>query len=495
MDTEKNNKDVVFLFGAGISIPIGIPAMEGIYKAYMNKKYSGISDRNKKTCEFFTSKMKINPDLEEFLLAANNILEFKDSGLNHFVENNISKVKSSAKIRDYNKSLRSSLKDVEEVRSGILDFLSRICFQFDRDEAEKINTGFVKTLANMGYPVYSTNYDYAFEHVALENDIQVLDNFVKKGQRILWNEDIDFEGDNGFKLIKLHGSVTWYEDAEGVVEKIYSSTDINPVGKEVGKIVIVPTRFKDIYSQNFFALYSHFLGSLARSKVIIIAGHSLRDDYLRAAIVERKRQGNFQVIVIDPSYPSEIKEELPPSRLGTNGDVIHLPYKWEEMADEISSILLNSEANQIGSNCTDVLKKHKYVKNKLKIKGNLGVLRIGETKKFIVDIQAYLNSHEKPSIIRVWLKATYRDDKGQQVERFYTNFAELCDIQFGNDLTGVVSATKEVSIKVPNIKKWLDAGCKVSLCVGLIKKQVKAPANVNSRNVIAEDSKLLNYQE
>ena len=59
----------------------------------------------------------------------------------------------------------------------------------------------------------------------------------------------------------------------------------------------------------------------------------------------------------------------------------------------------------------------------------------------------------------------------------------------------MVSATKEVSIKVPNIKKWLDAGCKVSLCVGLIKKQVKAPANVNSRNVIAEDSKLLNYQE
>lgn len=485
----KNNKDVIFLFGAGISIPIGIPAMEGIYKAYMDKKISGISNSNKKTCEFFTSEMGINPDLEEFLLAANHIIEFKDSGLNHFVENNISKVKGSKKIKDYNKNLKIKLSDVEDVRNGILDFLSRMCFQFDRSEAERINTSFVKTLSKIGSPVYSTNYDYAFEYVSLEQNIKVIDNFVRKGQRILWNEKIDFEGENGFKLIKLHGSVTWYEDAEGVIEKIYSSTDINPAGKEVGKIVIVPTRFKDIYSQYFFALYSHFLDSLTRSKVIIIAGHSLRDDYLRAAIVERKRQGAFQIIVIDPYYPSEIKKEIPPARLGKNGDVIHLPYKWEEIADEISSILLSSETSQISSNCIDVFKKHKYEKNKLKIKGNLGSLRAGKVKSFTIDVRAYLNSNEKPSIIRAWLKVTYPDQK----EKVWNEFIELGDIQFGKNLTGIVDSTEQISIRAPTIKSLLNTDYKVSLFIGLVKKQVKAPLNINSQNLIAEDSKSLSY--
>ena len=59
-----NCDDVMFLFGVGISIPVGIPAMRGIYSAYMDKKKSGISSSDKKTCEFFINDIKIleNPD-------------------------------------------------------------------------------------------------------------------------------------------------------------------------------------------------------------------------------------------------------------------------------------------------------------------------------------------------------------------------------------------------------------------------------------------------
>ena len=266
-----NNKDVMFLFGAGISIPIGIPAMEGIYNAFMNKKKSGISQQSVKICEFFTHEMGINKDLEEFLLAANTIIEFKNSGLSHFVKNNISKTTNSKKINDFNKNLDASIKDVINVRKGIVEFLARMCFQFDREKAMKVNAGFVSTLSKLGYPVYSTNYDYAFEYVAIENEIEIVDNFTKKGQRYLWNNEIDFESKNesdSFRLIKLHGSVTWYADESNTIEKIYANTDINPVGKNIEKLIIVPTRFKDIYAQHFFSLYSHFLASLARSKVI-----------------------------------------------------------------------------------------------------------------------------------------------------------------------------------------------------------------------------------
>lgn len=493
MSDKTTNNEVVFLFGAGISIPIGIPAMEGIYKAYMEQKKPSLSNKHKKVCELFTSDMGVKPDLEEFLLAANTILDFKGSGLSHFVKNNISKVKNTTRIKAFDKSIDASLNDIKEVRTGILEFLARECFKFDRKKAEKVNTGFVKTLSKIGYPTYSTNYDYAFEHVAKESNIRILDNFVTKRQRVLWNDKIDFETGNGFRLIKLHGSVTWYEDSEGTIEKLYSSTDINPAGKQIGKIVIFPTRFKDIYSQNFFALYSHFLGSLASSKVIIIAGHSLRDDYLRAAIIERKRLGNFQIIVVDPTYPAEIKKELPHSRIGTIGDTIHLPYKWEDLADELSHILINSEPDDIATQCVDILKLHKYKKNRIKIRGSLRALHINKIKSFGVDVKAYLTLDEKPSMLRAWLKAKYSNENGVLVDKFFADFIEESNLSFGNELTGAIDSNVELAIKIPKIPNWLNSGCKVTLYVGLVKPEIKTPSKLNAKNTVAIDSKLLNY--
>lgn len=227
----QNSEKVIFLFGAGISIPIGIPAMEGTYREFINKKNTALTPVNRKTCEFFTKEMGISNDLEEFLLAANTLIEFKSSKLKRFVENNISKKPSATKVREFEKNLDSSIEEVRAIRIGILEFLSRKCFQFDREKALKINAGFVEIVSQLAHPVYSTNYDYAFEHVAIEKGLAIIDNFNKTGQRYLWNKDINFEGNGGLKLIKLHGSVTWYKDKSGSIEKIYSHTRINPQGK------------------------------------------------------------------------------------------------------------------------------------------------------------------------------------------------------------------------------------------------------------------------
>ncbi len=490
-----NSDDVMFLFGAGVSVPIGIPAMQGMYRAYMDKRKSGISTEDKKTCKFFIREMGVDQDLEEFLLAANSIIGFKDSNLNRFVEKNISRVKTSRKVREYNKKLDSNVKDVVNARKGILDFLSRVCFQFDREMAVKINAGFVDALSKVGYPVYSTNYDYALEYVAIEKNIKINDNFTEKGQRFLWNNQIDFSGQKGFKLIKLHGSVTWYIDGDGTIERIHSNTNINPVGKKVEKIIIVPTRFKDIYAQHFFALYSHFLSSLARARVIIIVGHSLRDDYLRAGIIERKRKGDFQVIIIDPAYPKEIKNELPPSPPRKIGDFIHLPYKWEEFSNEISSIILNFPSNQIVEKCINVLKKDKYKKNKLKIKGNVGVLKVSGDKELTIDLDVYLAVNDKPSRLRAWLEASFTDTEGKIKNEITTEFIEIGETFLGEGLSGLVKTTKTLKIKIPKIEDWLREGYKVSLIVGLVRSHVKESLNPKRQNLIVKDSKVLSYKE
>jgi len=489
-----NEDELVFLFGAGISIPLGIPAMEGIYKAFMDKRKSGISEANKRTCVYFTKELGVSQDLEEFLLAANTILEFKNSELINFIESSISRTKNSSKIKEFRKNLLIKSNDAENVKEGILEFLSKTCFKFSREKAVQINTGFVKALAQKGYPVFSTNYDFAFEYVALEEGVNISDNFISKGQRNIWNKSIDFSGDNSFRLIKLHGSVTWYIDNESSIEKIYSSTEYNPLGKEVRNIVIVPTRFKDIYEQHFFALYIYYLNCLSRSKVLIIAGHSLRDDYLRAAIIERKRKGDFTVIVIDPTYPKDIKDELPPARKGSIGDIMHLPFRWEDISDELSHIILNYPVSDTANQLVNVYKRQQYSKNKVKIKGNIRSLKIGSHQEVNVQIDAYLKNNLKPANLRVWMKAEYKDAGGKTVNRVTPNFQERTEVIRGNKLTGVVSEDLEVKFDVPDILNWRKFNATVKLVVGLVSSKAKSPQSVNARTLIASDERILIYR-
>jgi hypothetical protein len=494
MDSIKSSENIMFLFGAGISIPIGIPGMKGIFDSYVSNRKSGITAKSRKICDLFTKTMGLPNDLEEILLAANAIIEFRESNLNKFIEKNISRKLTSSRIAEYNRNFDDNFEGVTEFKNGILDFLSNTCYRFDREKTLKINSGFVETLSKVGYPVYSTNYDFAFEHVALEKGIKIIDNFKRIGQRFIWNDKIDFEGDNGFKLIKLHGSVTWYTDGKGTIEKIHSKTTINPLGKEVENIVIIPTRFKDIYNQHFFALYSRFLSSLAQSKVIIIAGHSLRDDYLRARIIERKRKGDFQIIIVDPSFPEIAKQELPPSRLGTLGNVIHIPFKWEEFADELSNILQTSTYDQVAKKCTDIFNKQKFQKNKVILKGNIGTFTALQPKSIVVETKAFLTITNRPSNLRVWLETSYTDPDGSAQVRITNDFLEEVPIQFGNNLTGLVDSSNKIKIKIPKYSKWAETGSKVILKIGLINSNILKPINVKDNAAIALIQKQIDYK-
>ena len=61
---------VIFLIGAGASVPLGIPAMQGMFKAFMNKARSRISKEEHKVCKTFVEELGVREDLEEFLLGA-----------------------------------------------------------------------------------------------------------------------------------------------------------------------------------------------------------------------------------------------------------------------------------------------------------------------------------------------------------------------------------------------------------------------------------------
>jgi hypothetical protein len=492
-DSNTGASKVVFLIGAGVSIPVGIPAMKGMYKAFLDRAKSEITDDEKKSCYFLTQKLSISEDLEEFLLALNSICGFRSSCLAPFVERNLSERKGTSRLRDYQQRLSGRIQNANVTRERILNFMSETCFRFDRQKARDIFSNFVDAISQKGYPVYSTNYDSAFEYVARERDINIEDNFPQKGQRRLWNPDIHFSLGDALTLVQLHGAVTWYADKEGVIEKIPYHTNISPDGKNVNRLVIFPTRFKDIYDQHFFALYCHFLSALSASRVLFVVGHSLRDEYIKAAIIERHRKGNFQIVIVDPTLPEGLPDELKPARLGNTGDVTHVPFVFEEFADELANLILSSRSSDLALECAKIVHQRKSKSNKITIRGNIGSLKPGDTKKFKAIVDAYLHPPEKPAYIRVWLSSKYTTPEGKQQRRVSSIFLEGGKIQVGSGLTGVVQEDIPIQVKVPNYPDWIEHTSKATLHVALVKDWVKSPSQAKNNAVLASDKRELIY--
>lgn len=343
----------MILFGAGVSVPLGIPAMRELYADFLRTGKSGITDSERHTLNYFSKAVGIQRDLEEFLVASNMLHEFEEGGFNAYFERAVSHHTTGAKIEKYRERLGHRKQQVLALRSRALDYLFDLCFKFDRGVAIDIFGNFVKAVADMGCPVFTTNYDFALEHVAAEKGIRIEDNFVRKGLRQVWNPAVRFPAGDALTLIQVHGSVTWYADREGVVEKIRNPTDMNSMGAKVEQKLIFPARPKGVYEPHFFALYSHFLTVLSDAELLLVAGHSLRDDYLRAGVLNRLREGKTRIVIVDPQYPQKLSLELKPPT-GKAGQVTHVPRKFEECADPIADMIRRVEPREIPECCAGI---------------------------------------------------------------------------------------------------------------------------------------------
>ena len=490
----KNNVQIcaakfAILIGAGVSIPIGIPAMRGIYTDFLKPSKSGITPTERRTCDLLVRRLNVPPDLEEFLLAANAIVDFKGSSLSSLVEKCVSTRQSGTRIQTYRNRLNEKTANVLATRTRILKYLSETCFRFNRDKACRAFNPFVQSVADIGCPIFSTNYDYALEHVAIEAGIAIEDNFRRVGPRQIWNPDIHFPTGNALTLIKLHGSVTWYADDTGEIERIPHDTSINAVGRDVDQLIIFPTRFKDIYEQHFFALYSHFLSVLSRAEVLIIAGHSLRDDYLRAAIIEQFRKKALSLIVIDPKFPPDLISEITPARIGQSGRVTHIPYKFEDFSNDLAHIMTNHPPEEIPSRCAEIVHFVKSRSNKISIKGRIGKLKARDTIQFTVAIDAYVKLENRPACLRVWI---HDGQRGPMSERQNNRFLDNGSILVGAGPYGMVKEEVSMQVLIPKSPKWAEVR-KVSLRVALVRSSIKYPRQASVFGIIASDTRQLTY--
>ena len=487
----KHSDEVMILLGAGASQSLGIPAMGGMFDEF--EKYARSKRKEDfRVCELFTEDLGVPRDLEEFLLAANAAIEFPDRSLFELVGKVVAP-RAGEKLKTYESRTRAEILKIEHTRNSILNFMSNKCFRFDRNLAVEQLTGLVKVVSKKGYPIFTTNYDFSVEHVAEENAVHLNDNFQERNRRLLWDPNISFSNASGLTLVKLHGSVTWYLDKNKQIEKLDTPTSINRAGERVERLVVFPTRFKDIYDQSFFALYSKFLSALSSAKCLIVVGHSLRDEYLRAAIIERYRKGDFKILVIDPIWPNTLPVDLKPARKGSSGSLTHVAQNFEDFSDELAHVLAVSKPESVPEECVGVVRQISRKKDKLKIRGRIYQLKVG-TMTIELSVDAYVPKMDRPATLFAWVEGTAKKPNGKLVNEISARSLIVSPKPISFELSGSYREDVSITISVPRFDEWLAAGEKVKLTVALVNGAAHLkPAKIKASQIIAQDGRELNF--
>ena len=106
---------------------------------------------------------------------------------------------------------------------------------------------------------------------------------------------------NVIHLLKLHGSVDWFRDSEGIIEQ--------RIGKEAEEpLIIYPSseKYAASYDQPYFEMMSRFQTALRRDNtLLIVLGFGFADKHLNNTIIEAVRQNpGFHLLVADNGHSS-----------------------------------------------------------------------------------------------------------------------------------------------------------------------------------------------
>lgn len=281
---------VAFLIGAGASYPYGVPLMVGLYDGFHE-----LVERRYRRClpllELLTRPERhARPDLETLL-----------SDLQETIA-------SAAHAR----SLGHNLAGLEEQASlatelrGYLDaYIVDSCERFDRQRAFREMKRLLDLSAHGPLWIFTTNYDRIIEYACEHHGIVFADGFEAEGDQPV----ADWSGRFGAEVnvVKLHGSVNWYEDDPGGglhrLDRGYALPShefrLTRGGQMLKPLMIIPTLEKEALGKPYVQLAMKFTDVLEETQILVVAGSSLRDRHLRSYI--EGRLDGLYVVLVSPS--------------------------------------------------------------------------------------------------------------------------------------------------------------------------------------------------
>jgi len=345
-----NGNDVIFFFGAGASIDAGIPDTYTFveeFSAEIDSKHSTmyfplerILEIRKKFNEKHYGKAEV--DVEQLLVTLEHLENMDDEILLDFYEE---------------KRLDTDIKhrDVCYLRDLLEEFIRKRAIVKEEQYLD-----YLKELLKFIPPsleIYSVNYDTCIEQLSHQSGMKYTDGF-----DIYWNPD-KFREEYDIKLLKLHGSVIWYESKTKEYLKIPVQAFIEDkqitlkliTGEDVKPLLIYPMQ-KWEYIEPLTELQLMFKKRLVdkRTAVLVVVGYSFRDEYIIRMLWDAARANeNLYIILINPNAQRIFEEKLrfldrrktTPSRIADR--VICLPYPFATAVQRLKNHFLRHLSNAL----------------------------------------------------------------------------------------------------------------------------------------------------
>ncbi|MBU3014631.1 SIR2 family protein [Poseidonibacter lekithochrous] len=298
---------IVYVLGAGFSIPYGIPAQKDIMK-HCFEDADFLKEMKKFYKEFylFSSKKLTKPALSKIPLedvfslldrSIKSAHKYKDLTVSDFInKENI----LTNKIADYFESIEKDNTYISEFidklikfrkESGKEDNQSIITLNWDNLIDKYIQNKIVDDTVGLDYCMF----DYSFEEQFQENKNHVPSTHLK------------VKGINNIKLIKLHGSINWNicHSCHKVYinkKKISNEFKCKSCNVNLEKFMISPTFMKEFQTNHIKNIWQNAFIDLSEAKHIVFVGYSFPlADFEFKILLSRalKKESDIKITVVD----------------------------------------------------------------------------------------------------------------------------------------------------------------------------------------------------
>lgn len=281
--------NVMILAGAGTSVELGVPAMAGMAREFIDH----------------SKQWDVEPELVQKIIGDTLDIEFLIDGLDKICS-------ATASLEGIGQNT-DQVSRVHKIRAEVEWFVQHAAERIVPKEAELMWGGVLLSSSAHKLSLITTNYDRAIELAANAVNVSLNDGYnqFEEGELSRWKGFGD--GGDQVMLAKLHGSTDWYEEHEtkSAIKlrhpmALFGNTRLQIAGEqELASALVLPSREKLLTHTPYPRLSQIFLNSADNCDLAIFIGTSLRDDHLRdAALITAKRVPVFLVT------PEEMNFEL-----------------------------------------------------------------------------------------------------------------------------------------------------------------------------------------
>ena len=304
--TSQNSYNLFFLLGAGTSVPAGIPTMEKFVNEFLNdlRTIRGSDNPLVKTLGEIRrcwNIVKRSPD-ERFDLE--KLYEI----IYHL---NRPDVLYPIPLR-LDSIFPKSNRETELLEFELKKYIQKRCLVATPKQVKYLRPLLDFTEIAGTLDIVSLNYDSCIEILCNSYGVSWTDGFTGLDHESRWNPaDLYTEKTDGeplIRLVKLHGSVTWYEIKPGLYRRVLRTRQ-RRIGLDLGMartltlegMMVYPGIGKQVMLGPFIELFARFQELLFKANVCISIGYQFNDEHIRGIVLKALRSNpHLTLVVVDP---------------------------------------------------------------------------------------------------------------------------------------------------------------------------------------------------